>query len=409
MLVQGTVDYTSSLVTTLPSADLHLSVVSAITLNRFADSSLRALSDTVTLSAPPPSGVACAVPPGLEPANVSFGLVADNTLNGTLRFPLVLNFSHTPGTTLLYRRSDRALYLCDNGVWTSATAERFCQSSPVQNWDLVETLRDQVPDRYTFLVSYTCHNTEFSLLHRKCDSPVDESFVRTCYECIPRHYGCDCEATEAHSGFAADPLSALLAVLIGGFGLLLAWALSRLRPPDTSHQPLSGSAAVGGGSSKLGSDEGEGAARCQIDPAYVAVVAAAALVTAQVVQIYRSPGDPHTPHFTAATFLGLSVVLAFALFVLTLLAAAVRSIGFFIAVACADILLSVYWSLPFFFVKPVSPLSLTLFAVAVVATVVQFVGITPYELRRSSDAWLVFAVVTCAVLRGLLWGRIPCE
>lgn len=379
---------------------MRLRVRSSLTANQFADEALRSLASTVRVTEMESAGAACVSPTALESANVQFGLTVNNAVNGTLPFPLLLNFSHPPGQSFLYQRRERALYLCFNGQWVNAASEQFCSSDFVTNWGLSAAFRDRVPNAYTFLFSYTCHNTDFSLLQAKCEGASTNKFVRKCNDCIPDHFGCQCTATDAANGYARDSVSMALAFAIGIAGAVMAVSINHLRPLHGQHRALVNRSE--------GDSDTDLACSYQTLWAIALVLSAFAMAVAAVAQIGRSPGEPYIENLDASAYWGVSFFPAALLVGTAFVAAVLRGQWWMAPVLLADLFLTVWWVLPSLMAWP-ARVTAAYFGSAVGLSIAQYAVVAPDEQRNTKSVWAVLVVVALMTVRILLWMRLPCE
>jgi len=411
-LVVGIVSYTASIDTqvrapTATQTAVQLDVSSGLRANPFADSALRALESTVTL-APPRPIPACTTPLGLESSHVEFGLRAAGA-NGTLPFPLMLNFSHAPGFTYLYARRARALYLCNEttGTWKLATSDEYCGRSLLANWGLSVLLKDRVPDPHTFLLSYTCHNTEFALLQALCSDVLSDDFVRTCNDCIEGHWGCSCEATSVSGdGYADDTVSKIfLGFLCAAAGLTGA-ALQFIHlgaPPGSRLLHGEEDSAAGAG------DADPLKCECQLTPAELLIGCVSVWAVCAVLLSWLSPGAPHTSLLAPGAFLGLSAAVAVSQWVLGILIYTQRERWAVAVFGMLDVTQLIVWAVPSLLVSQfgtTAQLLMTLLPLLFVQYAQQMPHMRP--ICGSSAIYLLNVALTTA-FRVLLWLRVPCE
>lgn len=347
---------------------------------------------TVVPTAAP--SVRCAPGTAMVASDVAFDLTAAGS-SGFLSFPFVFNFSNARGAESLFYPRGRALYLCLNGEFVRSTDASLCRSSFLALWGIDVAFRDTVPDAYTFLSSYTCHNTEFSVLEAKCTGTSADTFVRACHDCISQHFGCKCHATEVDgAGHARDPASLALAVFGSAFSLAAVWLFPYLgRAPSTDQQPL------------LGGEERAWRDVRRVLFVFFSVVSAALLS----VLVYLSPGDAYTPQLDHAAFTGLAAALAIgtaASAVCVALLPGVRYVLLCVAFEWAQLM---QWSAPTFFSAPSTGwLTYLLLALLLSVALAQHaVGIKGAP-ACGAQPYVILGTIAC-VFRGWLLARVPCE
>lgn len=169
-------------------------------------------------SSTPPS---CMIPYELEELGVSFGFTYGN--DGRMPYPTMMRFRRPPDNPVFFYRKQRGLYLCIDNQWVSSS------NYSCETWaDWIGVLpHDSVPDAFTILDTYTCHNTEFTVLQAKT-SATCASFMRDCEVCLDDVYGCKCATRDVCHGFACTWQTGLTEG-VRALGLTLsAWSMAVL-------------------------------------------------------------------------------------------------------------------------------------------------------------------------------------
>lgn len=379
---------------TLDEHSVQLAVTSAIALNPYAPDSLAQLRGNVTVRVTPSALAACTLIQGMEWVNVAFDF-RFNSSEGQLPFPVAMLFSNGAGFAYTYYRKKRALYLCLDGSWQRTTDATFCSRTALANWGLDVLLNDRVPDPSTFLLSYTCHNTDFSVLQSQATSGCS-AFVRECNDCIDQYYGCQCTKIGVVNGFSKDTAPLVLAFCAGAAGCvaLVFLMLLRLRGKD--------------GALFQYDETDAGAARLKqtlYGVLYVFFEVVGALLWVLALQF--SPGDPFTPSASHAVFTGLAVIPVVVTALGAIMVATSGTRAWQALPMLARVAHAIMWLLPSAHAGlVVTPVIGALYAVAVAVTYAQL-------LPASRPLWgacgMIPSVLFCLVLGVLLLARVPCE
>jgi hypothetical protein len=263
-------------------------------------------------------------------------------------------------------------------------------------------------DTLTFLSSYVCHNTDFSVLQQP-ESAGCSSFVRACNDCIAGHGGCGCGATSFSGGFATDRNSVALGVLVALAASLAAVAVT-----------YAGESVAGGeeeGRQLLGRRGNTRAGLVATSTLWrvalwLSLAARAALVVALALV---SPGEPHTQEIASSTDYAWWTLVPGASAVLVALALACYREGAWPGVVAGyvcvcDLVLVAWWAAPSVAVVTEAATAhatgtLVLGAATLCVVVVERLVLS----LRVGGGWCPLLIVLALAARVLLFLRLPCE